>query len=117
MILHVILGMWCHTSHKGRPLGSLSVLLAPSVQVMTWHVKRNQSLPRKIIVRHLFWQVILGGIYGTGRRGGQVAEYVLGLVDARASAFSPASYKSFCKQASRHFPSHPTLRVRVLQLC
>lgn len=60
-------------------------------------LEQSSSTIKRAIMHNHFCQVILGGFYGTGRRGGQVAEYVLGLVDARASAFSPASYKSFCK--------------------
>lgn len=47
-------------------------------------------------------QVIIGGYYGTGRHGGQISGYLLGLaVKPSLSINKPTHYKSFCKCAGK----------------
>lgn len=53
---------------------------------------------RVVQVMLIFEQVIIGGYYGTGRHGGQISGFLLGLaVKPNPGVDRPSHYKSFCK--------------------
>ncbi|KAL2652956.1 hypothetical protein R1flu_021084 [Riccia fluitans] len=41
--------------------------------------------------------LIIGGYYGSGRRGGQIAQFLLGLAEPHKPGQSPARFMSFCR--------------------
>lgn len=41
--------------------------------------------------------IILGGYYGTGRRGGMVSHFLLGVADTAPPGLNPSRFHSFCK--------------------